>query len=179
LKSPELNSERLVFKPLSIKHCVHEYVSWMNDPEVYRCLESGLNYSIELLYDFLIDVENKNIYFWAIHLKSNNKHIGNIKIDPISTNNLVGEYGILLGDKSEWGKGYAAESSLAIIKFCFEIIGLRKVTLGVVADNTAAVALYKKIGFQQEGYYKIHSCCSGIFYDVIRMAIFNKYLLEN
>jgi RimJ/RimL family protein N-acetyltransferase len=179
LKSKELLSERLVYKPLSIAHCSADYVAWMNNPEVYKYLESGSNYSIDLLREFLIDIEKKNIYFWAIHLKSDGKHIGNIKIDPISTNNLTGEYGILIGDKVQWGKGYAAEASNTILKFCFQEIGLRKITLGVVAENLAAVALYDKIGFEKEGYYKSHSCCGGVYYDVVRMAIFNPNTVEN
>ena len=178
MKAITILSERLIYKPLSVKHTSEEYVSWMNDPDVNKYLESGSNYTVNLLDDFLKNVEQNDIYFWAIHLKKNGKHIGNIKIDPISTNNLIGEYGILIGDKGQWGKGYAAEASIAIVRFCFETIGLRKVTLGVVAENAAAVRLYKKIGFEQEGFYKGHSCCHGKHFDVIRMAIFNTSINE-
>ena len=40
----------------------------------------------------------------GIHLKENCKHIGNIKIDPINKKHGTGEYGIMMGDKDEWGK---------------------------------------------------------------------------
>lgn len=179
VKSKALTSDRLIYKPLSIEHCSDDYVSWMNNPEIYKYLESGSKYTIELLREFLLEVEKKDIFFWAIHLKSDGRHIGNIKIDPISTNNLTGEYGILIGDKQQWGQGYAGEASNTIIKFCFEEIGLRKVTLGVVAENSAAIALYDKIGFEKEGFYKSHSYCNGVYYDVIRMAIFNTCKVEN
>ena len=52
-----------------------------------------------------------------------------------------------MGDKSNWGKGYAKEASISIIKYCFEELKLSKITLGVIEDNITAVALYKKLGF--------------------------------
>jgi [ribosomal protein S5]-alanine N-acetyltransferase len=147
MKAIELESERLFFRPLSQKHISLTYVNWLNDVEVNKYLESGGNYTIQLLADFLKEQEQKDILFWGIHLKDSNKHIGNIKIDPIDFELNSGEYGILMGDKTNWGKGYAKEASLAIINYCFNEVKLSRVTLGVIEDNINAVMLYKKIGF--------------------------------
>jgi RimJ/RimL family protein N-acetyltransferase len=173
MKPPELYSERLYYVPLSLNHLSQQYVNWLNDLEVYRYLETGGDYSIEKLEDFLKDIETKDMLFWAVHLKSNNKHIGNIKIDPINERHNIGEYGIMFGDRSEWGKGFATEASKRIIDFCFTEKRLRKITLGVVADNTSAVELYKKLGFIVEGTYRKHAFHDGRYCDVLRMAIFN------
>jgi len=147
MKAVELESERLFLKPLSQKHLSLAYVNWLNDIEVNTYLESGGNYTLQLLADFLKEQEQKDILFWAIHLKDSNKHIGNIKIDPINFELNSGEYGILMGDKTNWGKGYAKEASLAIINYCFNEVKLSRVTLGVIEENINAVILYKKIGF--------------------------------
>jgi [ribosomal protein S5]-alanine N-acetyltransferase len=177
LKAPELISERLFFEPLGEAHLSNEYVYWMNDPEVNMYLESRGDYSLKKLELFLKNVESNSILFWAIRLKDSGKHIGNIKIDPVNERSRIGEYGILIGDKKEWGKGYATEASKAILDFCFsENVQLRKVTLGVVVENESAVLLYRKLGFIQEGLLKqqafhLHKWC-----DVIRMAIFNPSL---
>lgn len=147
MKAPELESERLILKPLTLQHLSKTYVSWMNDIDVYRYLETGGNYTYKDLELYLKDQEEKKILFWAIHLKSNNKHIGNIKIDPIDSEINSGEYGIMMGDKTEWGKGYAKEVTLKIIKFCFETINLSQITLGVIENNKSALKLYKNLGF--------------------------------
>jgi [ribosomal protein S5]-alanine N-acetyltransferase len=173
MKAPVLESDRLYYEPVSLRHLSQDYVDWLNDPEVYRYLESGGNYSLEMLQQFLQQFEDKPVLFWAIRLKSDNLHIGNIKIDPINPRHGLGEYGILMGRKSEWNKGYAKEASQTIISYCFNQVNLRKVTLGVVADNTSAVALYKKLGFEIEGVYRKHGVYGGKFCDVIRMALFN------
>ncbi len=168
-----LESERLTYKPLDTGFCTDQYLAWLNDKEVTRYLEIFEPYTMEQLKDYLQAVEkNPKLLFWAILLK-NGKHIGNIKVDPINRRHGYGEYGIMMGEKSEWGKGYAGEATNTILEYCFKEEGLRKVTLGVVADNLAAVNLYKKLGFKEEGLYKSHGLYNGKYCDILRMAIFN------
>lgn len=169
-----LNSDRLVLNPLDLTHFTSEYLAWMNNPEVYRYLETGGDYKIEDLRKYLESVEaNPFILFWAIHLKENGKHIGNIKIDPVNKRHGLGEYGIMMGDSDEWGKGYAKEASEIVIDHCFRELRIRKITLGVVEDNSAALNLYRKLGFSTEGVYKDHGYYDGKLCNLIRMAIFN------
>jgi RimJ/RimL family protein N-acetyltransferase len=172
--APNLYTDRLKLVPLGLEHASIDYVSWMNDPEVNKYLESGGDYTIEKLHDFLCQVEIDNILFWAIHTIENNQHIGNIKINPINLKHKYAEYGIMMGDKSEWGKGYAKEATIKIIDYCFNSeLNLRKVNLGVYAKNIAAIELYKKIGFTQEGRFSKHVITTDGFDDILRMAIFN------
>ena len=79
----------------------------------------------------------------------------------------------MMGEKSEWNKGYAQEASLGVIDFCFKNIGLRKITLEVILNNKPAVALYKKIGFQIEGIRKKQEFHDNIYCDSYIMANFN------
>jgi len=173
VKVPELISDRLELKPLTRKHCSIQYVEWLNDPDVYRYLEVEGKYDIDKLDSYLKDVELRDIYFWAIHLKNIGRHIGNIKIDPISYRHGVGEYGILIGDRSAWGKGYAKEASDSVLKYCFDKLKLRKITLGVVANNHTAVKLYEDLNFIREGVFKSQGIWGGELCDLYRMAIFN------
>ncbi|MFN4762608.1 aldo/keto reductase [Gillisia sp. Q332] len=174
MKANTLESERLVLRPLTSAHLSERYVNWMNDPAVYKYLESGGNYSIEQLKDYLEEQEKKDILFWAIHLKGSNMHIGNIKIDPVDKIQKSGEYGIMIGAKNEWGKGYAREASLRVINYCFQELGFTKISLGVIEKNIDALELYKKMGFRIErtienaGVYQGETCNS------VRMVLVNK-----
>jgi RimJ/RimL family protein N-acetyltransferase len=147
MKIIDLETERLMLKRLSAKHISTDYVNWMNDSEVNMYLETRGNYTLELLKSYIEEQYKNEIYFWAIHLKNSNKHIGNIKIDPINIEASSGEYGILMGDKTNWGKGYAKEASLRIIKYCFKELKLSTITLGVIQDNIKAAFLYENMGF--------------------------------
>jgi RimJ/RimL family protein N-acetyltransferase len=174
MHAPIIYSDRIYLKALSIKHLSQDYVGWLNNATVNQYLETGGDYNIEKLAEYLNSVEQNPILFWAIHLSKDDKHIGNIKIDPVNLRHGVGEYGILLGDTKEWGKGYAREATERVLEYCFgPNLNLRKVVLGVVAKNTSAVNLYKKMGFETEGLYVKHGLYGSEYCDTVRMAIFN------
>lgn len=173
LKALTISSDRLELQPLDFTFCTEQYVDWMNNPEVYKYLETRGNYTIEKLKDYLLGVEKMSILFWAITIKDGGKHIGNIKIDPVNTLHGLAEYGIMMGDRDEWGKGYAKEASKLVIDYCFKELNLRKITLGVIEDNISAVKMYYKIGFELEGLYRDHVIYEGKYYNTLRMALFN------
>ncbi len=168
-----LETDRLILEPISSRFCTKEYVNWLNDKEVYKYLDTGGNYTLERLADYLSAYSVNPVLFWAIIVKETSSHIGNIKIDPINKKHLIGEYGILMGDRNNWGKGFAKEASKVVIDYCFDVFGLRKITLGVIKDNIAAVKLYESLGFEQEGIYRMHGIYAGKYCDSIRMALFN------
>ena len=170
---PTLDTESLKLEPISIKFCSDEYVNWLNDPEIYQYLDNGGNYTHDTLLEYLNNYTVQPVFFWAIVVKKTKKHIGNIKIDPINQRNEFGEYGILMGDRNNWGKGFAKEASKVVIDYCFNVIGLRRITLGVIKDNVAAVKLYESLGFEVEGIYRMHGIYGGKYCDAIRMALFN------
>jgi [ribosomal protein S5]-alanine N-acetyltransferase len=173
MKAPVLESERLLLKPLSSDYLSDAYLAWMNDPNVNVYLETPVPYTAGQLQTFLENVDRSNILFWAIVDKATDKHIGNLKIDPVNKRHGFAEYGILLGDKMYHGKGYAREASELAIRYCFDELQLRKITLGVVAQNIAAVKLYEKMGFVTEGTYREHGYYNNQWCDVLRMALFN------
>lgn len=173
MEVPLLISDRLELRPLNLSFCTQKYVDWMNDPEVYKYLETGGDYTTVKLRDYLADVEKKNILFWAIVIRESDQHIGNIKIDPIHPIHGLGEYGIMMGEKSEWGKGYAYEASKLAITYCFSEGKLRKINLGVAENNASAVNLYKKLGFLTEGIHKHHLLYNSQYLTLLRMALFN------
>lgn len=150
MKDISIESQRLYYKRLGAEHISDDYVKWLNDPEINAFLEVGNNNNLETLKAYIEHQYKNEIYFWAIHLKESKKHIGNIKIDPIDLKLNSGEYGIMIGDKTSWGKGLAKEATLRILEYCFEILKLSRITLGVVEDNKNAVRLYKNIGFKIE-----------------------------
>jgi RimJ/RimL family protein N-acetyltransferase len=177
--SMTFSTERLQLVPLSLTHATQEYANWLNDNDVNKYLETKGGQTVDTIKDFINSQIEKKTNIWAIIDRSTNKHIGNIKIDPINTTHQFGEYGILIGDKNYWGKGYAYEASIVIINYFFSRKDyLRKINLGVLKDNVAAVHLYEKIGFKIEGVYEKHLIYGDVEHDVIRMAIFKNDFIK-
>src|SRR5205085_6708203 len=94
-------------------------------------------------------------FFFAIIEKSTGEHIGNIKIDSTVNpfwDHLVGEVGLLIGEKSCWGKGYGSEAIRLITSFAFEHLKLQKLTATCFAINVGS-----DIAFVTAG-YKLDEC---------------------
>ncbi len=175
---PEIETKQLILKPMDESFISEEYLSWMNDPEVCLYLETGGNYSMKDLQEYVKQCVAKKTFFWAIIFKESGKHIGNIKIDLISKRHGTCEYGILLGDRNSWGKGYAYEATQSLLNYCFQTLGIRKVNLGVVKDNLSAVRLYEKLGFKTEGEFVEHGFYNGKYCNTLRMAVFNPTFID-
>lgn len=177
IQSPQqIESERLVLSPLTEDDCTETYLSWLHDPEVNQWLATGSETTIRDMKKFVN--EKKDDLFLGIRLKDSRKHIGNIKIDLYSGYHGVAEYGIMLGDKSEWGKGYAREASEAVLEYCFRQVGIRKIVLGVVGGNEGALDLYRRLGFVMEGTFVRHYRVGDAYFDLHRMGVFREDWLK-
>lgn len=53
-------------------------------------------------------------------------------------------------DPAHAGQGYATEAAAALLRICFEDLGLRRVTAQCFADNVASWRLMEKLGMRRE-----------------------------
>ena len=82
----------------------------------------------------------------------NGKVVGTAGFSPVGGKEKIrhrAEFGIAI-EKAHWGKGLGKALTAACIE-CAKSAGYRQLELDVVADNTSAVALYKKMGFTEYG----------------------------
>jgi len=138
----------LVLEPMSPAFVTERYLGWLRDPEVTRFLSSR-DYSIDQLGAYVAErSERDDVRFWAVCESGPGNHIGNVKLEPIDwvAGNAV--FGLMIGEKSAWGKGYASETTSLVVEYAFEDLSLRRVELGVELENQAAVRAYQKAGFR-------------------------------
>ena len=148
------------------------YLSWLNDDKVMKGIVSS-GYDLTNLKSYVKDkIANKNTHFFAIITKSNNLHIGNIKLDFHDSKSNLSELGILIGNKNYWGKGIAKEACNLVVDFGFRKLNLRKIFLAVFENNIPAIKLYKSLGFKTEGKLIKHVSVDGVLYDKYLMGIF-------
>jgi len=146
-----IETSRLLLTPLTSDFLTERYVNWLNDPDVTRYMHPReKKETFDSLKDYLKTISENKILSWAIVLKNTNKHIGNIKIDPIDEIKSSGEYGIMIGDKSEWAKGYAKEATLGLFQYLKgnDIYAIKNITLGVLCSNILAIKFYFNLGFE-------------------------------
>ena len=136
--------------------CSH-FVEWLNDPEV-RCY-LGRNFPplnlrrerewIENLY------KDRNSVTFGVVLKESDKLIGSTGFGNIDWRNRRAAFGIAIGDKPEWSKGYGAEAIKLVVRYGFDTLNLNRILLHVFDHNPRAMRAYGKAGFVKEGFGRI------------------------
>jgi len=74
--------------------------------------------------------------------------------------------------KEFWGIGVGTYLMNALIDFAKNTGTVEVIHLGVKADNIHAIALYKKLGFEQIGVYPKFFKINGVYYDEILMNLY-------
>jgi ribosomal-protein-alanine N-acetyltransferase len=173
MKLPFIVGEQIYLRPLLREDLNERYLGWLNDPEANHFLESGrFPYTMDQLEDYYQGVTGSgSAVMMAVVEKSSDDHIGNVKLEPINWVHRTAVFGILIGEKAAWGKGYGTEATRLTVAYAFEKLNLRKVSLGVVATNTPAIKVYEKVGFQVEGVKREEYFVGGQYVDALWMAI--------
>jgi len=155
-----------------------EYLRWMNDLEITKTL-GRLDYLMPVnrakLISYFNSINRENTIFLAIYLKKNvpigdinkleMKFIGTLKIYDLDLLAKRASIGIAIGEKLEWGKGYAAKAIGIATKYIFDNLGFRKITAGYIADNIGMENAFLKNGFEVEAIFKEHLFYEGRFVD--------------
>lgn len=163
--------KRIYLRELKEEDATQEYCDWLNDPIVNKYLETR-NTSIKELEEYIKEKrENKNCLFWGIFLKNTNKHIGNIKLEPINWGKKEATMGILIGNKNFWGKGICTEVIKLLIKNAFDKLNIEKISVGVINDNIATIICNLKSGFKIDNFIPKAVKHENILYDGITMSI--------
>ena len=144
----KIEGRKIYLKTLTEKNATKEYCSWLNDPKVNKYLETRKATIPELKKYIREKNKNPNCLFLGIFFKKNNKHIGNIKLEPIDFKNHQATLGILIGDKNYWGKGMGKEATKLLVNYAFRKLNLKEINLGVISENERAIEVFKKVGFK-------------------------------
>jgi RimJ/RimL family protein N-acetyltransferase len=162
-----IDGERIYLREIRLSDANKNYRNWMNDPEINQYLESRFEkWSIKKLKDYISEVKkNSACLFLAIVTKDKNRHIGNIKIGPINQVHKFADVGIIIGEKSFWGKGFATEAIKLVVEYAFNKLKLHKLTAGAYSCHTASIKAFEKAGFSDEGVRKKHYLYNGNYID--------------
>jgi RimJ/RimL family protein N-acetyltransferase/predicted SprT family Zn-dependent metalloprotease len=77
---------------------------------------------------------------------------------------------ISLANPSLYGRGFGTEAIDAVLTFAFDKLQLSKVTLSVLVDNSRAIRVYQKLGFQSGREYS-DGQRAGVKFRFLRMSV--------
>ena len=151
------------------------FQQWLNDPEVADGLATYLPLSMadeEQWFERMARSQQEEKPL-AIDLneKGSWRLIGNIGLFNLEWVNRSAEFGIFIGDKSCWNKGYGTEAVQLLLQHGFETLNLHRIYLRVYSTNPRARRSYEKVGFVLEGTLREAVYRHGRYADVHMMSV--------
>ena len=149
------------------------FVAWFSDADVLRHLMMRAPMSVameEALFERMLTAEGKTDYHFVICLLADGRPIGTVGLNDIHQRSGHAEFGIAIGEKEEWGKGYGTDALNAICDFGFGELRLERIELHVYAENERGRRAYLKAGFVHEGTLRRAHFARGQHQDVHLMS---------
>ena len=157
---------------------VNGMLEWMHDPDIncfYRF--DGSSFTARdagrFIVESLQDVRNRH---YAV-VSEQDEYLGTVSLKSIDGKDKTAEYAIALRKKVH-GTGISTAATDQVLAVAFNELGLNRVYLNVMSDNTRAVSFYRKYGFICEGTFRQHICVRGIYHDLSWFSMLKNEYME-
>lgn len=152
MKTPVLETDRLLLRPFKEDDAETVFDCWESDPEVSKYMlwtsHNDRNRTKEWIIKELGKIDKDDWYRFALILKATGELIGTGLI-YFDEEGSVWDIAYNLG-RNYWGKGYTTEAMKKIIQFGKEELEVKEIIAAHANENTASENVIKKLGFQYE-----------------------------
>jgi len=121
---------------------------WLNDFEVARTTYGALPWTMENAEDRYRRNTGEGVVSFTIYERATSRPIGTTLLYDIDHRDRKACFGILIGEKDCWGKGYGTETTRLVLDYAFNGLDLHNVMLWMQAYNERALRAYLSAGFQ-------------------------------
>jgi diamine N-acetyltransferase len=170
---PIIRGEHVYLRPAE-RSDLPSFVRWLSDADVamHLAVRAPLSLALEEgWFERLLTAHGKTDYHFVICLRADDRAIGTVGLHEIDFANGNAYFGIAIGEKDEWDKGFGTDATNAICDFGFGELRLERIALYVYADNDRARRSYEKAGFTLEGTLRSAHFARGQRQDVHLMAL--------
>lgn len=177
-----LKGSKVTLRPVN-KSDVEYMTRWMSDTEVTRHITPYLPIT-EMAEEKYVENLSMNstgsIAYFMIDANERDHYIpiGAIELGDINTNDHNASFGISIGDKNYWSKGYGTEATELIIRYGFEQLNLHRISSVVFSFNERSLRLHRKVGFIEEGRRREAWYRDGKYHDEVLFGLLRKDWLE-
>lgn len=115
--------------------------------------------------------ETGTTLYFAIRTLEGDRLIGSLELSNIESMHREVWLGIGIGEREYWNRGYGTDAMRLALRFAFEELAVRRVTLSTHAYNYRGIRCYEKVGFRIEGCTRDHIHRENRRWDMIYMGI--------
>jgi len=168
----ELSGERVRLTRFTDADITDDYIGWLNDPEVTRFSNQRfVRHDRDSCARYLASFEGTPSLFLSVRRRDDGRAIGTMTA-YISDHHGTADVGILIGDRSCWGRGYGQDAWNTLLDWLLGERGLRKVTAGTLAVNQPMIRLAERSGMRLEGHRAKQEIVDGQPVDILYFARF-------
>ena len=151
--------------------CAELWNKWLNDPEVALPLgdEGYMPISLNGQKQAVDAMADGHVF--SVVDNPTGANVGRCMVFDLDHLNSTCMVGIFIGEKSSWGKGLGEDAMRLLLDYCFCILNMHSVMLGVYSFNARAIRLYQKLGFNEIGRRREVRLLSGVRYDAVLMDL--------
>ncbi len=165
-----LTGDKVVLQQFNESFVTDEYVSWLNDSEVMMFSNQRfVKHTLFSCKEYISTFKGTDNLLLAILSKDTEQILGSIN-SYISTQHGLADIGIMVGDKTQWGKGIGLDAWLTLMDYLFNQRQIRKVTGGALNSNAAMVRIMEKTGMTLEATRPKHYIVNGELQDILYYA---------
>lgn len=106
---------------------------------------------------------------FIIYERASLRPIGIANLRDIDRRHLTAEFGIGIGERDCWGKGYGTEATSLVVDFGFTALGLHNIILDPLSFNERAIRTYQRVGFKEIGRRREAYRIGNRVYDLVLM----------
>jgi RimJ/RimL family protein N-acetyltransferase len=170
---PSIRGEQVYLRPAE-RDDIDLFVRWFSDAETTRYLAIRAPFSRameEKWFESMLEQQGKRQYHFVICLLADDRAIGTAGFHQVNHEDGNAAFGISIGEKAEWSKGYGTDALRAICDFGFGQLRLERIELDVYQPNRRAQRSYEKAGFVIEGTLRHAHFSDGRHHDLLRMSL--------
>ena len=170
-----LKGENVLLRPIK-RSDISCFLKWFNDPEMVQYLDMYLPMTEMSEEKFIEDLgttrAKSDIIFVVEAIEGESgKPIGNCGLHSISPKDHNATFGIIIGEKDYWSKGYGVEAARLLINYGFQQLNLHRISSSAIAYNDRSIKLHKKLGFREEGRLRQAMFKNGQYHDRVEFGI--------
>ncbi len=147
-----LVTPRLLMRPFA-QSDLNDLYSLYSDPQVMKYISGGVPRTFEetrkSLEKMMSRFEESEYGMFALFERKEKRFIGRCGLQPLEESGLI-ELGYMLLPGA-WGKGYATEASMQVLRTAFGEWGLDRIVAIALEENKASTRVMEKIGMVYSG----------------------------
>jgi RimJ/RimL family protein N-acetyltransferase len=170
---PSIRGEQVYLRPAE-RDDIDAFVRWFSDSTTTRYLAIRAPFSKameERWFESMLEEQGKKSYHFVICLLADDRAIGTAGFHHVNYEDGHASFGISIGERAEWDKGYGTDALRAICDFGFGQLRLERIELDVYEPNKRAQRSYAKAGFVTEGTLRHSHFSDGKHHNVLRMSL--------